>query len=455
MTNATGGSTVLAGTPSTLMESNFGSPAFLHDFARTKSFDADYWSALSTSANNTYYDSNGYLQSAPLNQMRFTHDPYTKRSLGCLLEVYSNGNVFTQSSTAGGTPSQTNAVTYNSTTTVNPRNVTSSTTQRMFSVTTSNAQHYALWSIFQSSDDMCYSAFFKHNSGVIYPVMIIDDGGGNGIWAQFNLFEGTVVQSGNNGAATVRKVGVQKLPNGWMRCWVGGSRGGGSAWGRMTISATATTTIGSKWYTLETLGIGASFMVFGQQLDVNMYSPSSYWETPSTARNGDGLTLKDAKFAEIYNPSEGTWLMEFNTPVDTTTGIPGSTSSATGTGCLFEVRSDVGDVVSIGHYGILPYTYLLTRSYGASQINALSGATLKNGLNKIAISYDSSSLLVSLNGVVYAQQGFTPTTRMKRVTIMQSVEGTNSFNGCISKFGYYQRYMAAPTIAALTAPQEC
>lgn len=457
ISNATGGSTVLAGTPSTLTESNFGSPEFLQDFAQTKSFDTTFWNALSTSDNNTYYDSNGYLQSAPIGQMRFTQDPYTKRSLGCLLEANSNGNVFTLSSTAGGTPTSTNAISYLSTTTVNPRNVSSATTQRMFSVTTANAQHYAFWSIAQPGDNICYSAFFKQNSGTIYPVMIIDDGGGTGIWAQFDLTNGTVVQSGNLGGATLQNTGVQKLPNGWMRCWVGGSRGtlGGGSWFRMTISATSNTTPGSKWYTSETLGVGDSFMVFGQQLDAGLFNPTSYWETPSTARNGDGLTLIDAKFAQIYNPSEGTWFMEFNTPVDVTTGIPGSPSSGTGTGCLFEVRGDVGDVISIGHYGYLPFMSLLTRSFGVPQTVALSGGTLKNGLNKIAISYNSYSLLVSLNGVTLQEQGFRPTPRMRRVAIMQSFEGTNSFNGCISKFGYYARYMGATTIAALTAPQEC
>jgi hypothetical protein len=92
-----------------------------------------------------------------------------------------------------------------------------------------------------------FSAFFKltNSATAIYPCLIMDNSVLGGVYARFDLVNGTVLQGAATTVnATFISSGIEKLPNGWARCWVCGTMPEGGGRASVTIRNNTTTTNG-------------------------------------------------------------------------------------------------------------------------------------------------------------------------------------------------------------------
>lgn len=471
------GTTRLAGTPTSLNESNYGS-SLSYDLSSSKRIDSTLTFTRASTA--TYFDSNGYLTNASINEPRFNHDPYTKKSLGLLIEP-DTSNAYTGNDATGGVGAfSTSAGISPATGTVtDPRNISS--TQSRFQINTvTNTSHYGTYTIFNNTDKRVASIFLKHNSaaGVIYPVIIIDDGGGNGCWVSFDLVNGVVLQTGTNGICLLLEYGMQKLPNGWYRCWVGGSKNGLVSWARVGITATNTTT-GSQWYPSYAGSIGDSFWMYGLQLEHSTVasSPSSFM-LGVTTRSRDICFVNSNHFRTYHNNEEGTLLCEFNHPLQGSLypfKICGTTSSIVpimaiveenATSVITDIQYDTACIIINNITGTdVAHFY---RGTDTSNNSAASITQSSTTLNKVALCYSASNTpekpknrSISINGTL-AAIGSADICGIMRLTnpvlLIGGEKGTqnNAAGFCISKVSYYPRSLAfqSNSLATMTVGRE-
>jgi hypothetical protein len=114
-----------------------------------------------------------------------------------------------------------------------------------------------------------FSLFAKSN-GVQYFELIVDDSGGNGYVANFDILNGLVTQTFINGNATIVSTKITNYGDGWFRCFVSGTVGANPTRASIVLMSTST----ASWYPLSTIPSGNGIYMYGPQ--VNVYA----WPTP-------------------------------------------------------------------------------------------------------------------------------------------------------------------------------
>lgn len=166
--------------------------------------------SITRASNGTYYDSTGLLKTATTNEVRFTHEPFTKEYQGVLLEAAAT-NLFPYSEQFESWYS------VNTTTSANSGTDPAGTSLAdKIVATTTNGQH------FFAADGASYPV----TAGNTYTISIyvkaagvdhvrIDWGGSTGVGnVYYNLSTGTV---GDILSGTGITASIEKLPNGWYR----------------------------------------------------------------------------------------------------------------------------------------------------------------------------------------------------------------------------------------------
>ena len=166
--------------------------------------------SITRASNGTYYDSTGLLKTATTNEVRFTHEPFTKEYQGVLLEAAAT-NLFPYSEQFESWYS------VNTTTSANSGTDPAGTSLAdKIVATTTNGQH------FFAADGASYPV----TAGNTYTISIyvkaagvdhvrIDWGGSTGVGnIYYNLSTGTV---GDILSGTGITASIEKLPNGWYR----------------------------------------------------------------------------------------------------------------------------------------------------------------------------------------------------------------------------------------------
>jgi hypothetical protein len=309
----------ISGTPTSLTESSYASPTLDLDFAKTQSVDSRITFSRSTTA--SYYDSNGFLRFAAVNQPRIQFNPDTKECLGLLMENVST-NIFSSSEWTFGDNGFTFLDadnTFNTTSVTVPTNE-SGTVRSLIASTTASSIRYALAAKTHIGTEICaFSAFFKQvTNNQVFPCLVIDSpAAGSGVFARFNLVNGTVEQAQITGTGVLIASGIEKLPGGWSRCWVIG-RAPASAGGRLAISIVGGNSANGYDPPWTPTAIGDGVQVWGiqyeQGLPFNRLRPSSYIRTIGTAvtKFADSASITGTNFSRWYNQSQGTIFVDYH-----------------------------------------------------------------------------------------------------------------------------------------------
>jgi hypothetical protein len=295
-----------------------------------------------------------------------------------------------------------------------------------------------------------FSAFFKQiTANITYPCLVMDDAGVNGgIYARFDLTgSGTVLQGAATGpSGTFLGAGIERLPNGWYRCWVVGTPviSGGP---RAAITIRNNTTTSNGYDPASTLAIGDGVYVWGPMIEKNVADrrkPSSYYETTgSTATRGaDSAAITGTNFSSFFNNTEGTILIEYYRSNETTFGgytWPMSISDGTNNN-------------QISFYNILgtsAVTNMAYRTGNADQLDYLQ-VNLNNGINKLAQSYKTNQVAFAANGSLVGVDYVNTTPSVNRLTIGNSYGGGNDLNDRVSRIVYWPKALSPTEVTALT-----
>jgi hypothetical protein len=401
----------------------------------------------------TFYNSSGLVATALANTPRYDYDPITLTNRGLLLEAAATNWIPNSTQSTSQFSVGVGGVTTNLATSNNPSSasaVSNSVRALAASSTASEIKFMLRTESWASGGVNIFSAFFKQiTANITYPCLVMDDAGVNGgIYARFDLSgNGAVLQGATTGpSGTYLGAGIERLPNGWYRCWVVGTPviGGGP---RASITIRNNTTTANGYDPANTLAIGDGVYVWGPMIEKNVgdrRKPSSYYETTgSTATRGaDSAVVTGSNFTSFFNNVEGTLLIEYYRSNESTFGgwsWPMSISDGT-----------VNNQISFYNInGTSAVTNVAYRTGNTDQIDYLQ-VNLNNGINKLAQSYKNNQVAFAVNGSLIGVDYTNTTPSVNRLTIGNSYAGGNDLNDRVSRIVYWPTALSPTQVTAVT-----
>jgi len=408
--------------------------------------------AFTRASSGTFVGSNGLIQSAGTNVARFDHDPVTLDCKGLLIEesrtnaaLYSGalvlniGWTFVQSlpATSGAGPDGNTAYRVTETTALD---------NHLFGntggVSGTGATSVVSGTVYTGS------IFLKKVTGSVDWVQLSFSSAGFGTaqYANFNIGNGTIGNSGGLASGTVPR--IEAFPNGWYRCSI-------------SAAAVATTSSTSNIVTFFTNNLNVvsrapiytgstsnSVLASLCQFEAGSFATSYIPTVASTVvRSADVCSITGSAFTGFYNPVEGSFATSqiFNAPAAITQG---------------QVVFDVNDTTILNRTrpvrnatnGFLIYA----NTVGGIQDVGITGSTAMNAgaVMKLAGCMKANDFTIYLNNV---SQGVDTTSVMQSApttfTIgdVSSGSGTRApINGTISSIRYFKKRLSNAKLTQLT-----
>lgn len=242
-------------------------------------------------ATATYVGADGMRATAAANAPRYDHDPATGRLLGLLRE-----------------PQRTNLALYSDDASnanwFKEGSVTVTGTARIVETAGTSAHGLTQAPTLAGSTAYVMSADLlplgrRYVQAILYP------GGGSHVWATFDLEDGVVVEGSTSVVA-----GMRRAEGGRWRCWVRGTSAAVPSSPYVSwLSATASGGLAPSIAGLD----GDAFEIRAIQVEAG-HCPTSPIATTSASvqRNADAIVLSGAPFNQVWNPAEGTALVEWS-----------------------------------------------------------------------------------------------------------------------------------------------
>ena len=383
------------------------------------------YNATTTTAITNYIP---VLQTAPVNQARFDHNPTTRESLGLLIEQQST-NLLTYSS------DYTQSNWTKSGTSITPTAVIApdgTQTAQLFVPTTAAAAH----SMFAGTGGtigvmQTFSIYVKPYG--YSTIAIAYSGNGTPVGSALNLATQQIVTATNwpftvygTGSPTITAIG-----NGWYRVTLQGSPGvtGGFNFNLWSIPDGSSFTSAGNGF--------SGVAVWGAQLEALAF-PTSYIPTVASqvTRSADNASMTGTNFSSWYNISQGTLYSEAKCSGLVTAALIG------------QLFLNVSNYIDFGRY------QSSLRSYITS--SGTTFATLDTGLaigsfNKLSVSYINNNFNASGNGgtVQTASSGLVP-TGINALNIGSYNGNSYYLNGWIKKMSYYPVAVTSAQLQSLT-----
>jgi hypothetical protein len=250
------------------------------------------------------------------------------------------------------------------------------------------------------------------------------------VW--FNLATGVIGTQTNSGGPTSTSSTMTALPNGWYRCTITATLGSATTATiliRMASADAVTTDAGSK-----------TFSVFGPQLEAGAWA-SSYipTTTASAARVLDSATM--TPLGSWYNESEGTFLVDYQSPNQTSlvsTGVVFGVTDGTANNVIYLTAGaafDGGNINlgGVGQMGVSNTSPPLTAKKTALVYRLNDSAWVRNGGT---VATDTSCTIPT--GMVSASLGKAPWST------------GNVLNGYLRRLRVYRARKSNTEIQALT-----
>jgi hypothetical protein len=253
---------------------------------------------------------------------------------------------------------------------------------------------------------------------------------GSTVGSQYKNFVIGGVNAGTIGSGGSATAAIQAYPNGWYRCSITATSAGTGSSAFSIGPHIKSDAFGFEGYVGT---IGSGIFVWGAQLEAGSFATSYIPTTTATViRAADSCALTDASFANLYNLSEGTIILDCS---------PTSLNSLQGFYAIHgAVRSLGGHAVysSGSNNSITAYSY--TSNYEPTISSTVTGITSKR--IKIAHAYKTNDGAISINGsqVEYDNTYAVPTNITGLVLGADGFANTPNYSSVlISDFKLYRK----------------
>lgn len=368
--------------------------------------------SFSRASTGTYFNASGVLTSASINTPRFDHvysgGQWVSRGL-LIEEQRTNGFLRSNEFSNAATWFTTNNLVSTDSTTSPDGTIAFKVTP----TTSSNAEKniFQLATIANSLNT--HSIYVKSGTQNFIQLMFT---GGDTNYANFNISSGVT----GNKSAGVSSSTISGVGNGWYRISVTLTNSGASGFAIFWINsltdsrAPSTTSAGSIY-------------LFGAQYEIGAF-PTSYIPTTSSSvtRSADVCQITGTGFSGIYNQSEGSFAVEYDSLIPPVTGKVGSVYAAEN---------------AAGSNALIPYIYnsalyIISKYGGANNFNRNLGAAT-NAAAKLANCYKANDFAASLNGAAVLTDTGTVGSDFSKLFVGTDSSGSQYLNGHISRLRYY------------------
>lgn len=393
-------------------------PSLLLDFASTRRLDPRI--AFTRASVGTYFDRNGVLKTAAVNEPRFDFDPVTGYCKGLLIEE-ARTNLLSYSEQFDNAVWAKTRATITPNAAVAPDGMVAADklvedTQTGFhfvSVAGSRAEGETI-SVFAKAAERTKVGIYR---------------GANSVGACFDLVAGTV-------AAVDAKFDalIQPLPGGWYRC-------------ALTIK-TGTGQTGSYYiavdlgYQSSYAGDGASGVyLWGAQDEVGKF-PTSYIPTTSApvTRSAEVVSIAAGNFSPWFNPAEGTLLVAASRRA----------LDATRSSHLVNISDGTTANSFILHVDSLAKRSFSVDAGASSSCALLSGDEVASTPWRAAAAYRTGDFALSINGAAVVTDSSGPLPPVNQMWLGNRADGARAYNGHLSRVAYYPRRIANADLQELT-----
>lgn len=262
--------------------------------------------------------------------------------------------------------------------------------------------------------------------------------GGNYIWANFNLSNGTVNGSGVVGNASNIAVNIQPAANGFYRCILSGTPN--TSGDSVNVVIYLVTNTGNSAVSAGVVGRG--LFLWGAQLEAGAF-PTSYIPTEASAvtRNADVATVTGTNFSDFWNPTIGALYVE------------ASTYTTVSTDRRIAIVNDGTNNNQLGyHFGAVGS--ILTSAVavsGSFQYGPNEGAYQANTVYKRALAYAAGNIRSATNGVLAAGSSAGALVPTVNKLDIGNRNGAQFMAGHIRKIMYYPQRLLDAEIRAITS----
>jgi len=250
----------------------------------------------------TYFDKNGILQTAGINQPVFEWDPVTGQCLGLRVwDAVTNLFLRSEEFDVGSNPwLRSNLLAFSSGSIANAIAAPNGqiTADFICEDTSTNLHRVSQTVTAVSGTTYTVSVFAKSSNRHL----CINANSALNARAAFNLSTGAITVG-------IGSAAIQALPNGWYRCSVTGTAPSSAAVG-IFLQINSSPTVQDNNYT----GDGSSGLyLWGAQLNTGVLAPYVPTGAPTASSTADVASITGAAFAGIWNPSEATLFADFTT----------------------------------------------------------------------------------------------------------------------------------------------
>lgn len=351
-------------------------PNLLLNFARARALDTRV--SFTRASTGTYVGADGLIKTAKVNEARFDSNPMTGDGLGLIVEP-ARTNYASQSFVAiNATLISSNDTTYQPLQGASVHKFSIGSSGLQFYVPIFNAPGY-----FPSTGAFDTLTFYLRSDS---PVTITSNYNGVPSSSGINFSNKTTAAYSHTVTQSASVLGFTRYTITYFSAQVNGN-----TITRSQINVSGTT--------------GTNFYVFGAQWESRASSPSSYIPTAGSAvtRAADVVTLEGQHFSNLWNPSGGTFLVNYTTPaaeISPILSVDNNTTSnrielyTSGTSQKFTVTSG-----------------------GTTQCDLTTGTVAANNAYRLSAAYASNDFSSVLNGAtpVTASTGTVPTANRLRI----------------------------------------
>jgi hypothetical protein len=407
-------------------------PNLLLNFARARAIDTR---VSFTRASTALYDgADGLIKTAKINEARFSSNPITGEGLGLVVEdaktnqlPYSQQFDLWESDPNAPVTANTIAAPDGTTTadTLVENGAPSEHKRNQNNSTNGNTTYTA----------SCYAKA----AGRDWIGINMTQNTTSFVLATFNLTgDGTTTIRGSFGF-TNNSARIQRLPNGWYRCSVTfttDTKTSGTNAIYITPLPNNFVAVGSEGQQgYQGVNDLDALYVWGAQIELGPLSSYIPTGASSVTRAADVVTLEEPHFSNIWNPSGGTFLINYTTPaagINPILSVDNNTTSnrielyTSGTNQKFTVTSG-----------------------GATQCDLTTGTVAANTIYRLSAAYASNDFSSVLNGAapVTAGTGTVPTVNRLRIG---SNQAGNFAVSTIARIAYYPNRYPNTQLRGLT-----
>jgi len=375
----------------------------------------------------TFVGSNGFIQTAAINDPRFDYNPVTLAAKGLLVEEQRTNSVKYSDQFDNALGWSVFNATVNANVAVSPDG---STNGDAIVENTTNGNHGVQQFISYTSGTAYTLSFYVKAGTRSWCGMTLPSAAFTGSPSSYYNLSGAGTLGTAAGSPTARS--ITAVGNGWYR---------------ITITATATATAGGNTLIRSASADNTGFYVgvngaeaiylYGAQLEAGAFS-TSYIPTVTIAvlRSPDIATMTGTNFSSWYNASAGTFVSQF------------TTSTISGTRTILDANDNTANESIRLRTVTADPTFTVTDG-GVDQANIDAGTVAASTAYKMAGAYTLNDFATSIGGgaVAVDTSGTIPT--VNQLQIGNSSAG-NILNGCIGSITYYSARLSNAQLQVLT-----